>query len=289
MSAFPTLEGGWEATGSGCLRSDDYWIWQYSDVIKDARTVLGGPSQTTACLPSSWDESATYLATACPEHYTAACQDKMTDPKTTIVTCCPTVSDFGCVGGYTAGINHNDQFRCVSQWLREGQVPITHTDFIAGSQSLNPSQDLIPSVHLFALAILYTQSTPTSSATTLTSTSRSTTGTPTSTNTGSPESSDESSGLSSGAAAGIGVGVTLAVVLMALAGWFVWRRKRAARALRGRQDPGPYVVDGPPNMTQQPDWKAHQSAQAFTTHESGGTPLNEMANNHPRRLHELSG
>ncbi|KAK2608814.1 hypothetical protein QQS21_002671 [Conoideocrella luteorostrata] len=46
--------------------------------------------------------------------------------------------------------------------------------------------------------------------------------------TSTPKSSTTSSGLSSGAAAGVGIGVTLAVIALALAGFFLWRRRGRA-------------------------------------------------------------
>ncbi|KAI9707939.1 MAG: hypothetical protein M1820_004358, partial [Bogoriella megaspora] len=67
----------------------------------------------------------------------------------------------------------------------------------------------------------------------------------------SPSSTAESSGLSTGASVGIGVGVALAVVfLLAIAGFFLWRRKRkgnrpAEPELDSRQVP-PTVPPQPP-------------------------------------------
>lgn len=48
--------------------------------------VLGGPSQTTECLPTSWASEVVYSGVQCPQKYTSACQG--TDSHSE-VTCCP--------------------------------------------------------------------------------------------------------------------------------------------------------------------------------------------------------
>ncbi len=82
----PTLPGSWTPTVSGCLQSSDYWMWMYdSDPAKsDARTVLGGPSQTTDCLAPTWQFDVVYAGTQCPPNYTPACTADA-------ITCCPTL------------------------------------------------------------------------------------------------------------------------------------------------------------------------------------------------------
>lgn len=68
-----------------CLQTSDYWIWSWGGP-KDKRTVLGGPSQVSSCLPLSWDSTRTYAGTACPSYYTSGCPANGDG----VVTCCPT-------------------------------------------------------------------------------------------------------------------------------------------------------------------------------------------------------
>lgn len=81
-----TLPPSWTPTAPGCLRSTDFWVWMYNTDLasSDARTVLGGPSQTTDCLAPTWTSDAAYAGTQCPPNYTPACSADA-------VTCCPTL------------------------------------------------------------------------------------------------------------------------------------------------------------------------------------------------------
>lgn len=109
----PTLPAGWTPTVSGCLRTDDFWIWNYGGV-DDQRTVLGGPSQTTNCFPSTWNPASPYTGWTCPRDYTIACQG--TD-SISAITCCPTAYDFTCAipsSGQTVN-THGSWFPCISQ------------------------------------------------------------------------------------------------------------------------------------------------------------------------------
>ena len=71
------LPANWTPSAPGCMRSTDYWIWMYNTDLAfgDARTVLGGPTQTTDCLAPTWDPSVPYAGTQCPPNYTAACTE----------------------------------------------------------------------------------------------------------------------------------------------------------------------------------------------------------------------
>lgn len=82
-TAAPTLTLDW-AQDTKCLQPSEYWKWSWAP-SPDPHTVLGGPSQTTECLPSGWGPSETYAATACPARYTSACAGE-----DGAVTCCPT-------------------------------------------------------------------------------------------------------------------------------------------------------------------------------------------------------
>ncbi|RWA10796.1 hypothetical protein EKO27_g4314 [Xylaria grammica] len=211
----PTLEADWTPTSSGCLRTDDYWIWEYNATAFDARTVLGGPSQTTNCFASTWDPTVTYDGSACPAQYTSACQNSNGGA----VTCCPSAYDFSCQPEtWSTGV-HAEWFRCVSRYGNREVMTLTRTDFqqntIAMGTRTRQSYE-----HLFALALMYTTPTSTSATSYLPTSDPSSTEMP---------SGDTSSGLSAGAAAGIGVGAAVAVIILALLLWFIFRRRRAAR------------------------------------------------------------
>jgi hypothetical protein len=147
----PTLPGDWEPTSRGCLRSDDYWIWLYNAAARDARTVLGGPSQTTDCFASSWNPTITYTGSGCPPHYTSACQNT----EFGAVTCCPDTYKFGCQSAnYPPGI-HGEWFRCVSAYASQDVTTITVTRFSnANLEVQNKTRHRYE--HLFALALMYT-------------------------------------------------------------------------------------------------------------------------------------
>lgn len=84
ITAPPTLTASWQPTGSGCLSSADYWIWDYGQ--DDSQLVLGGPSQTTDCLPTSWGVDVVFNGEDCPHGYTSACRGADSRGE---VTCCP--------------------------------------------------------------------------------------------------------------------------------------------------------------------------------------------------------
>lgn len=85
-TAAPTLESySLHPLDVACLQTSDYWIWSWGEPY-DMRTVLGGPSQISSCLPLSWDSTMTYAGTECPRDYTPGCSPKSDG----VVTCCPT-------------------------------------------------------------------------------------------------------------------------------------------------------------------------------------------------------
>ncbi|KAI8949484.1 hypothetical protein F4801DRAFT_591109 [Xylaria longipes] len=211
-TASPTLPADWAPTSSGCLRSDDYWIWAFDAGKSDARTVIGGPSQTANCFASTWDPTVTYAGSGCPPQYTSACQGANGGA----VTCCPSVYDFTCQPEvWTTGTsdNHAEWFRCVSNYASPDVVKLTRTDFQQNTLAVG-TRTAHTYEHLFALALMYT-------------TPPSTTSLPTST--GAPSPGETPSGLSPGAAAGIGVGAAAAVILLALLAWILYRRKKRSR------------------------------------------------------------
>lgn len=150
-TASPTLPANWAPTSSGCLRTDDYWIWEFDAGNKDARTVLGGPSQTTNCFTSTWDPTVTYVGSGCPPQYTSACHDD----KFGAVTCCPSAYDFTCQPEtWTAGI-HAEWFRCISKHATQDVVTVTRTDFKQNTIAVG-TRTRHKYEHLFALALMYT-------------------------------------------------------------------------------------------------------------------------------------
>ncbi|KAJ2989454.1 hypothetical protein NUW58_g3457 [Xylaria curta] len=224
-TASPTLSENWEPTSSRCLRTEDYWIWFYDPDKADARTVLGGPSQTTDCFSSSFNPTITHAGSACPPQYTAACPVTNSDAA---VTCCPTAHSFVCqTDPFTIGYNHLEWFRCISRYNTKDVVTVTKTDFRQGTTTTE-TRSRQPSLHLFALGLMYTTPPPTSSLPTTPLPTSSPD--PTTTSTSAP--AEGSSGLSAGASAGIGVGSAAAVIILALLAWFMYRRGKSAGSRR---------------------------------------------------------
>lgn len=85
ITATPTLPTSWQPTDSACVSSSDYWLWDYGS-DSDRWVVLGGPLQTTECLPTLWASNVVYSGVQCPQKYSSACQG--TDSHSQ-VTCCP--------------------------------------------------------------------------------------------------------------------------------------------------------------------------------------------------------
>jgi hypothetical protein len=86
-TATPTLPPSWTPSATGCLNTQDLWIWNYSTDLSDQRTVVGGPSQTSVCFPSNFATNGVFSGSSCPPNYTAACQAVESQAS---VTCCPT-------------------------------------------------------------------------------------------------------------------------------------------------------------------------------------------------------
>lgn len=154
-----TLRGDWVPNNqANCLKTDDVWQWDYG-IPEDRRTVVGGPSQTTECLPRYWSRSMTYEGTQCPPRYTEACQ--ATEASLAVV-CCPTIHDFSCMP--TSDLEtapHASIFRCMSEYTDTGTWVVTQTFMAATAESTSlATPTYMPRYHLFALAIVY--ATPTS-------------------------------------------------------------------------------------------------------------------------------
>ena len=87
-TAAPTLPSDWRPSQTGCMKPGDFWIWDWGAGWNHSPTVLGGPAQTTECLPPGWDPYATFAASQCPPDYTSAsCGSSAAN---NAVTCCPT-------------------------------------------------------------------------------------------------------------------------------------------------------------------------------------------------------
>lgn len=152
------LRGDWVPNNqANCLKTDDIWQWDYG-IPEDRRTVLGAPSQTSECLPRGWSRSMTYEGTQCPPRYTEACQ--ATEASLAVV-CCPTLHDFTCQpSSDLATAPHASIFRCMSQFTDTGSWVVTRTYMSADASTILGTPTYSPSLHLFALAIVY--ATPTS-------------------------------------------------------------------------------------------------------------------------------
>ncbi|KAI1090932.1 hypothetical protein F5B19DRAFT_493902 [Rostrohypoxylon terebratum] len=209
--ATPTLVNSWTPTVSGCIRSGDFWIWDY-EVNMNQRTVLGGPSQIQQCFPSSWDGTKTYAGTGCPSAYTSACRG--TD-SAAAVTCCPWAYAFTCQPQTTGGLDR-ESFRCMSQYTGADKVVVTRTALKVNTITFE-TRAMDPSLHLFALAVIYT--TPAATATADSSI-------PTSSATGASEA-PQSATLTPGQAAGIGVGAGAGIFLLGIfISFLIWRRRK---------------------------------------------------------------
>ncbi|KAI0969434.1 hypothetical protein F4678DRAFT_481385 [Xylaria arbuscula] len=216
----PTLQTDWTPTSSGCLRTSDLWIWDFDNTRSDARTVVGGPSQTTDCFASTWNPTVTYAGAGCPSHYTSACSSSGA------VTCCPTIYDFDCQPKTSGTSNHIQWFPCQSLNDGNGAVTVTRTNFKKSTQATETRTGHTYE-HLYALGVMYNTPLSSPSATTSSTSSENSSINPSLTDTPSKSSS---SGLTAGAAAGIGVGVAAGVIILALLGWLMYRRRRASKA-----------------------------------------------------------
>ncbi|KAJ0115240.1 hypothetical protein J7T55_001650 [Diaporthe amygdali] len=232
----PTLPASWEPTVAGCLSTSDFWQWDYGPA-KDKRTVLGGPSQTTNCLPTAWASDIVYSGSECPPNYTSACQGTDT---LSAVTCCPSLYRFTCVYPVSS-LYHGSQFRCMSAWATSKAVRVTHTNFVENNLAVE-TQTAQPNLHVFALAIIYVTSftwqssessatsvegsndlTAISSQTDISSSSSSSTA-----QSASRDSSSDT-GISTGASAGIGIRAAVVVAFLAFVAWWMYRRRRFPR------------------------------------------------------------
>ncbi|KAB8067417.1 hypothetical protein BDV29DRAFT_200290 [Aspergillus leporis] len=206
----PTLSPEWTPSAYGCRGKDDFWIWDFHDA-RDQRTVLGGPSQTTNCFPSTWNPSGMYDGTKCPRGFTSACQ--ASGSPSSVTTCCPTVYSFSCVANPTKA-PHGPWFPCMSQYDTSLKRTITRTDFAANTITFGEVTQRT-NLHLFALGVAFATPTATDSS-----------------DPGRTRSSDSSetgssghSTITAGAAAGIGVGSAAGVIFITLLAWFLFRRK----------------------------------------------------------------
>jgi hypothetical protein len=172
--ATPTLPPYWTPIQAGCLRPTDYWIWDYDQSI-DNRTVLGGPSQTTACFPPTYTTAGVYIGTQCPPQYSSVCQGA---DALSAVTCCPTsapslyssstkpsltasylsIYAFSCIPP-TETIPHASVFHCVSQFGTSGIMTVTLTDFGANTVDVGV-RTIFPDLHLFALGLAFVTPSP---------------------------------------------------------------------------------------------------------------------------------
>ncbi|KAI2637345.1 hypothetical protein GGS21DRAFT_473077 [Xylaria nigripes] len=266
----PTLAANWSPTSPGCLRTSEYWIWDYM-AVDDKKTVLGGPSQITECFASTWQATVTYAGSACPVYYTSACHD--TDHG--VVTCCPSVYSFTCPTLSLGAYHHANQFRCVSKYTDEGEVTVTRTNFLSDQLSIE-RQSKHTYEHLYALALLYTTPGPTSVSPTSSS--------PKSLST-SPRETSFDSGESNYVGKLVGVGIGSAVFMLIIVGliFFIYRRRVGAAA----KWPGP-LTDLPhyeaPALRRLAYTRVTEDSQNPTVLPSSQSPEELFANQMPPEL-----
>lgn len=159
-TATPSLPGDWvPSVQANCLKTSDTWLWDYGPA--DNRwTVVGGPYQTTQCLPTSWNSAMTYTGTRCPPRYSEPCPNH---PDGDPVTCCPTMgasTTFTCAASSDLSLADGSIFRCVSQYATNGTAIVTRTYMAASGPSSDVSRQIYGTgQHLYALAIIYTSPT----------------------------------------------------------------------------------------------------------------------------------
>lgn len=231
ITSLPSLASTWTvATPSACpnLNPNEYWIWDYGaapTVALGAGTVLGGPSQTTnGCLPTGWDGLVTYLGAQCPSGFSTACGGTYGSA----YTCCPTVYSFSCVA--PASNTFAPTFRCMSQYTSHSTATVTHWTVQQGPTATSiETRNLTSPNHLFAMGVIYTTPAPTSSASASTPPLDTTSSSSSTPSNGSETGSDS---LTVGASAGIGVSVGVVVMLIAVLGWFAYRRRLSSNSQR---------------------------------------------------------
>ncbi|KAK8067224.1 hypothetical protein PG997_013971 [Apiospora hydei] len=190
-TAAPSLPGNWVPSKAGCLNKNDWWIWSYDGPNNDARTVLGGPSQTNNCFPSTGDPTGTYAGSQCPPNYTRACPDS--SAADAAVTCCPTADST-----IITATAHTNSPACLS--------PLT------GHISTFSDVPTLASTPLGPTASASSGDAPPPL--------------PSETGSNQPPPSSGSHGLSAGASGGIGVGAGVGVLLLGLLAFFLYRRRR---------------------------------------------------------------
>lgn len=156
----PVLPGDWvPSVQANCIRTTDFWQWDYG-VQSDRRHVLGGPTQTTECLPSEWNSAMTYVGSQCPPRYTEACR---ASTGAGAITCCPAAFDFSCPPATDMSTAaHASLFPCMSAHASNGEVVVTRMFMTASDPTSTrvETQTSRVGLHLFALAIIFATPNP---------------------------------------------------------------------------------------------------------------------------------
>lgn len=156
----PVLPADWlPLTQANCIRTDDFWQWDYG-VSNDRRLVVGGPTQTTECLPTEWNSAMTYIGSQCPPRYTEACR---ASTSASAITCCPAAFNFSCPPATDMSTAaHASLFPCMSEHASNGNVTVTRMFMTASNPTSTRvvTQSTRKGVHLFALAIIFAAPTP---------------------------------------------------------------------------------------------------------------------------------
>ncbi|KAI0439384.1 hypothetical protein F4803DRAFT_531555 [Xylaria telfairii] len=220
--ALPTFPPSWYAPTT-CFDSTDIWVVVVS-TEQDTQWLdfyFGVPATTPTgdCLPPYYDVLTPYVGNSCPLGYSTAGSTATTylESEVQSIYCCPgTYYSFepanppGCLSGLG-----NEAFIASSTNPFNG-------DFAIETFSDNSGYSL----QAYGITLVSTSFLPppeTSSSSYHTTTSISTPQAPIETAKAEPSSTP--TGLSAGAAAGIGVGAGLGTILLALAGWLMYRRR----------------------------------------------------------------
>ncbi|KAI1113267.1 hypothetical protein F5Y14DRAFT_418301 [Nemania sp. NC0429] len=200
---------------------------------------IQGPVEQTSCFPSGYNGSRSqyYSPAQCPVGFTTACS--ATKLSETIVTCCPTQSEYKC--------HSSSDFTWQSTLGCELAVSTGEVFFVTvvtdGGGKTSQSTTTIDGpggFNAYAVQIRY-QSTDFASTTALSTPTKSSTIAVPTTPTTTPKTENDNNttnqdnGLSPGAAAGIAIGAIAGVLIVVAIIWYLIRRN-AWRQKQNRQD-----------------------------------------------------
>lgn len=176
-------------------------------------TGTGGPyygnPYDSSCWPVGHDPSEVVSLATCPPGYTSACAtEKPADQSVTAFQCCP--SGFFCDGGY---------YRCSSDYGSRVTVEAKYLDSVG--RTLTTTATYVGGLNAHAIKVRYhaTDMASLTSSATMPSDSQ-TSSKP------AGETTAADGGLTTGATAGIAVGAAAGGFIVAVACYFLWKRRR---------------------------------------------------------------